>query len=40
MDVEKKQGSIDKFRRHESDSGSREVEIALLTGRIEELARE
>ena len=37
MDVEKKQEIIDKFRRHESDTGSPEVQIALLTGRIEEL---
>ncbi len=38
MDVDKKQEIIDKFRRHESDTGSPEVQIALLTGRIEELA--
>jgi small subunit ribosomal protein S15 len=31
---EKKQALIDKFRTHESDTGSPEVQVALLTERI------
>jgi small subunit ribosomal protein S15 len=34
---EKKQEIIEKFRVHETDSGSPEVQIALLTERIREL---
>ena len=32
--IEPKQEVIDKFKRHESDTGSPEVQIALLTARI------
>jgi len=35
---EKKREIIDDFRRHESDTGSAEVQIALLTERINHLA--
>jgi small subunit ribosomal protein S15 len=40
MPIEKavKQGTIGKFRTHEKDTGSPEVQIALLTGRIEALS--
>ncbi len=34
---EKKRSLIDKFRTHEHDTGSAEVQIAILTGRINEL---
>ena len=34
MTVEKKQEIIDKFKTHEGDTGSPEVQIALLTARI------
>ena len=34
---EKKQEIINNFRQHGSDTGSPEVQIALLTGRIEQL---
>ncbi|MCI8335970.1 MAG: 30S ribosomal protein S15 [Peptococcaceae bacterium] len=34
MTVEKKQEIIDKFKTHEGDTGSPEVQIALLTERI------
>lgn len=34
---ERKQGLIDEYRRGESDTGSPEVQIALLTGRISDL---
>ncbi len=37
LSVEKKQEIIDKFKKHESDTGSPEVQIALLTARIEHL---
>ena len=39
MPIEKevKQGTIGKFRTHEKDTGSPEVQIALLTSRIEAL---
>ena len=32
-----KKAIVEKFRRHESDTGSPEVQIALITGRIEYL---
>ena len=35
--TEEKQEIIDRFKRHESDSGSPEVQIALLTARIQHL---
>ncbi len=35
--AEKKQAIVEKFRRHEKDTGSAEVQIALLTARIEYL---
>ena len=35
--IEPKQEVIDKFKRHESDTGSPEVQIALLTARIQHL---
>ena len=35
--IEAKQEVIDKFKRHESDTGSPEVQIALLTARIQHL---
>jgi small subunit ribosomal protein S15 len=34
MDMEKKNGIISKYRLHESDTGSPEVQIAILTERI------
>jgi small subunit ribosomal protein S15 len=37
LQKEKKQEIIEKFRVHETDSGSAEVQIALLTERIREL---
>jgi len=37
LDVEKKKGIIDGFRLHEKDTGSPEVQIALLSARIEYL---
>jgi len=37
VDGEKKQGLITQYRRHESDTGSAEVQVALLTARIEHL---
>ncbi len=37
MDKEKKTGIIDKFQLHEGDSGSTEVQVAVLTERIKEL---
>jgi len=36
---EKKTGTIQKFKTHESDTGSPEVQIALLTQRIDELSK-
>ena len=36
--IEAKQEVIDKFKRHESDTGSPEVQIAILTARIEYLS--
>jgi small subunit ribosomal protein S15 len=35
---EAKQGIFQKYRRHNEDTGSPEVQIALLTGRINQLA--
>ena len=35
--VETKSGVIERYRAHERDTGSPEVQIALLTGRIQEL---
>ncbi len=37
LTVQDKQEIVDKFRRHESDTGSPEVQVALLTARIEYL---
>lgn len=37
MDKEKKSGVIGTYRRHASDTGSPEVQIALLSGRISHL---
>lgn len=37
MDVEQKKAVIDQHARHEGDTGSPEVQIALLTARIEDL---
>ncbi|HAZ36937.1 MAG TPA: 30S ribosomal protein S15 [Clostridiaceae bacterium] len=37
MDKEKKQEIINKYQRHEGDTGSPEVQIALLTERINHL---
>ncbi len=36
---EKKREIVEKFRRHESDTGSPEVQIALLTERINQLTQ-
>jgi len=37
LDVEKRKGIIDNYRLHEKDTGSPEVQIALLSARIEYL---
>ena len=37
LDQERKQGIIDLHKRHEGDTGSPEVQIALLTERINDL---
>lgn len=37
LTTQKKQGIIDQFKTHEGDTGSPEVQIALLTNRINEL---
>ncbi len=37
MDKEKKEGIIKGYARHEGDTGSAEVQVALLTERINEL---
>lgn len=37
MQKAEKQGVIEKFSRRENDQGSASVQVALLTGRIEEL---
>ena len=39
MDKEKRNNIIDKFERHKGDTGSTEVQVALLTERINELTR-
>lgn len=38
-DEEKKQVVISQYRRHEQDTGSTEVQVALLTARIEHLTQ-
>ncbi len=38
LTIEAKQEVIDRFKRHESDTGSPEVQIAILTARIEYLS--
>ncbi len=37
LTAEKKHGVVEQYRRHDSDTGSPEVQIALLTGRIQQL---
>ena len=37
LTIDDKQEIIDKFKQHESDTGSPEVQVALLTARIEYL---
>lgn len=37
LETERKQEIIDRFKKHESDTGSPEVQIAILTERIEVL---
>ena len=37
MDKEKKLGTINKFQSHKGDTGSTEVQVALLTERINQL---
>lgn len=37
MDKEKKTETVEKYARHEGDSGSTEVQVALLTERINQL---
>ncbi len=37
LDVEKKKGIIESYRLHQTDTGSPEVQIALLSARIEYL---
>ncbi|MFO7946725.1 MAG: 30S ribosomal protein S15 [Armatimonadota bacterium] len=37
LSIEDKQEIIDKYARHENDTGSPEVQVALLTGRIQYL---
>ena len=37
IDKEKKQSVIDSYKQHEGDTGSPEVQVALLTARIEYL---
>ena len=39
MNKEKKKDTINKFELHEGDTGSTEVQVALLTERINELTR-
>ena len=39
MDKEKKQKIVGEFERHEGDAGSTEVQVALLTERINELTK-
>jgi len=37
VEEEKKQATIAEYRRHEQDTGSAEVQVALITARIEHL---
>lgn len=39
MDKEKKKGTINKFELHKGDTGSTEVQVALLTERINQLTK-
>ncbi|MCL0057580.1 30S ribosomal protein S15 [Dehalococcoidales bacterium] len=39
MDKEKKKELINKFKRHKEDTGSTEVQVALLTERINQLTK-
>ncbi len=39
INKEKKTELINKFRTHENDTGSAEVQVAILTGRISELTK-
>lgn len=39
LTVKKKQNVIEKFRTHASDTGSPQVQIAILTSEVEELTR-
>ena len=39
MDIEQKQAIISNFKTHATDTGSADVQIAILTGRINELNR-
>jgi len=39
LDIEQKKETINKFERHKGDTGSTEVQVALLTERINELTR-
>jgi len=39
LDKEKKQGIINKFEHHKGDTGSTEVQVAVLTERINELTQ-
>lgn len=38
MTVEQKQSVVGRFRRHDLDTGSSEVQVALLTSKIQQLA--
>lgn len=37
LTIEQKKGIIDEFKKHESDTGSPDVQVALLTKRINDL---
>ena len=39
MDIEQKQAIISNFKTHATDSGSTDVQVAVITGRINELNR-
>jgi len=39
LDRDRKQTLVQEFRGHEADTGSTEVQVALLTGRINELTQ-
>ena len=39
LDKQDKTGIVDRFKRHEGDTGSPEVQVALLSGRIEYLTK-